>query len=86
MKRSHEKIKDIVDAQPYDQVQNYPADLRRALGAYRFTDVTSILVADWLDTLANLPKNRGASPSSGRCQRCGEKSYPGRVCCTGRLP
>jgi len=61
MKRSHEKIKDIVDAQPYDQIQNYPADLRRALGAYRFTDVTSILVADWLDTLANLPKNRGAS-------------------------
>jgi hypothetical protein len=61
MKRSNEKIKDFVEAQPYDQVQNHPADLPRALSAYRFTDVTSALVAGWLDSLANLPRNRGVA-------------------------
>ena len=61
MKRANNKIKDFVEPQVFDEVQNYAADLPRALAAYRFTDVTSDLLVRWLDTLADLPRNRGAA-------------------------
>ena len=61
MKRAQDKIKDFVEAQAFDEVQNYAADLPRALAAYRFTDATSDLLARWLDALANLPRGRGAA-------------------------
>src|SRR4051794_4311992 len=61
MKRSNDKIKDFVEARPYEQVSNYSIDLTRALAAYKFTDATSLLVSQWLDTLANLPRNAGAA-------------------------
>src|SRR4051812_48460265 len=61
MKRTPDKIKDFVEAKPYDPVENYSLDLPRSLAAYRFTEVTSDLLAKWLDALANLPRNRGAA-------------------------
>ena len=42
-------------------VQNFADDPRRALASYLFTDATSDLFARWLDTLADLPPNRGAA-------------------------
>src|SRR3954469_8300133 len=61
MKRAPDKIKDFVQPQAFDEVQNYANDPARALAAYRFTDATSDLLAKWLDALANLPRNRGAA-------------------------
>src|ERR687894_1856512 len=61
MKRAQEKIKDIVEPQVFDEVQNLAADPARALAAYRFTDATSDLLARWLDSLADLPRGRGAA-------------------------
>ncbi|HEY0384833.1 MAG TPA: hypothetical protein VGC64_02425, partial [Pyrinomonadaceae bacterium] len=40
---------------------NYASDPPRALAAYHFTDVTSDLLARWLDALADLPRTRGAA-------------------------
>ena len=61
MKRAQDKIKDFVEPQVFDEVQNYASDPPRALAAYHFTDVTSDLLARWLDALADLPRHRGAA-------------------------
>jgi hypothetical protein len=61
MKRAQDKIKDFVEPQAFDEVQNYSHDPARALAAYHFTDATSDLLARWLDALADLPRGRGAA-------------------------
>jgi hypothetical protein len=61
MKRTQEKIKDFVEPQAFDAVENYADNPHRALSAYRFTDATSDLLARWLDALADLPRTRGAA-------------------------
>ena len=61
MKRAPDKIKDFVQPQAFDEVQNYANDPSRALSAYRFTDATSDLFGRWLDALADLPRNKGTA-------------------------
>jgi hypothetical protein len=61
MKRAQEKIKDFVEPQAFDEVQNFGSDPARALAAYRFTDATSDLLARLLDALADLPRFRGTA-------------------------
>lgn len=61
MKRTQDKIKDIVEPQDFDEVRNLAADPARSLAAYRFTDATSDLLARLLDELADLPRGRGAA-------------------------
>lgn len=61
MKRAQDKIRDFVEPQAFEEVQNYGADPARALAAYRFTDATADLIAQWLDALADLPRQRGAA-------------------------
>lgn len=54
MKRVLEKIKDLVDAKPYDAVKNYAADAEQTVAAYRFTDATADLLAKWFNEIARL--------------------------------
>jgi hypothetical protein len=61
MNRIQDKIKDLVEPQAFDQVGNFSDDPARALAAYRFTDVTSDLLARWLDRLAD--SARGGGPA-----------------------
>ncbi len=61
MKRTQDKIKDLVEPQSFEQIGNLAADPARALAAYRFTDVTSDLLARWLDALSGLPRGQGAA-------------------------
>ncbi len=61
MKRTPDKIKDFVQPQAFDEVQNYANDPARALAAYRFTDATSDLFGRWLDGLADLSRNKGSA-------------------------
>ncbi|HEV2879757.1 MAG TPA: hypothetical protein VGX24_00505 [Pyrinomonadaceae bacterium] len=61
MKRTQDKIKDLVEPQEFDDVRDFAADPARSLAAYRFTDATSDLLARWLDALADLPRGRGAA-------------------------
>jgi hypothetical protein len=60
MKRTQDKIKDLVEPQSFEQIGNF-SDPAQALDAYRFTDVTSDLLARWLDALANLPQGQGTA-------------------------
>jgi hypothetical protein len=61
MKRTQDKIKDLVEPQEFDDVRDFAANPARALAAYRFTDATSDLLARWLDALASLSHDRGAA-------------------------
>ena len=61
MKRTQDKIRDFVEPQAFDELHDFAADPARALAAYRFTDATSDLLARWLDSLADLPRGRGAA-------------------------
>ena len=61
MKRAQDKIKDLVEPQAFDELLDVGADPSRALAAYRFTDVTSDLLARWLDALADLPRGQGTA-------------------------
>jgi hypothetical protein len=61
MKRTQDKIKDLVEPQEFDDLRDFAADPARALAAYRFTDATSDLLARWLDALADLPRGLGAA-------------------------
>lgn len=51
MKRIQEKIKDLVDVRSYETVKNFSSDTAATVAAYRFTDVTSDLLAKWLDEI-----------------------------------
>jgi hypothetical protein len=61
MKRTQDKIKDLVEPQEFDDVRDFAANPARALAAYRFTDATSDLLARWIDALAALSHERGAA-------------------------
>ncbi|MGI9105482.1 MAG: hypothetical protein ACR2G4_04450 [Pyrinomonadaceae bacterium] len=61
MKRTQDKIKDLVEPQEFDDLRDFAANPERALAAYRFTDATSDLLARWLDALADLPRGHGAA-------------------------
>ncbi|HVG39220.1 MAG TPA: hypothetical protein VM870_08030, partial [Pyrinomonadaceae bacterium] len=61
MKRTQDKIKDLVEPQEFDDVRDFAANPDRALAAYRFTDATSDLLARWLDALAAVSRERGAA-------------------------
>jgi len=61
VKRIQDKIKDLVEPQAFEQGGSFTDDPARALDAYRFTDVTSDLLARWLDTLADLSRAGGAA-------------------------
>ena len=61
MKRAQDKIKDLVEAQALAELQNFAENPSRALKSYFFTDATSDLFARWLDALAELSHNKGAT-------------------------
>ncbi len=61
MKRIHDKIKDLVEPQSFEQIGNFAEDPSQALASYRITDVTSDLLARWLDALAELPPGTGVA-------------------------
>jgi hypothetical protein len=61
MKRIQDKIKDLVEPQSFEQVENFTDDPAQALAAYRFTDMNSDLLSRWLDALAELQPGGGAA-------------------------
>lgn len=52
MKKFQEKIKDLVEAKPFEPIQNHTADWLATILSYKFTDATSDLMANWIDGIA----------------------------------
>jgi hypothetical protein len=60
-RRGNEKIKDFVEPQSFEELQDFTKDPALTLSSYHFTDATSDLLARWLDTLADLPRGKGTA-------------------------
>lgn len=61
MNRIQEKVKDIVEVRKYVILRDFAADAVETLSNYHFTDVTSELMAKWLDRIANVQSHGGAA-------------------------
>ncbi|HTK39225.1 MAG TPA: hypothetical protein VL325_12095, partial [Pyrinomonadaceae bacterium] len=58
MKNLQEKVKDIVEVRNFKRLTDFAADPVKTLSNYHFTDVTSELMAKWLDRIVNLQGQR----------------------------
>ena len=63
MKRIQEKIKDLVDVRNYETIKNFTSDTTATVAAYHFTDVTSELMAKWLDEIVEITQRPTDAPS-----------------------
>lgn len=61
MKRLDQKVKDIVEVRAFTPVQDLSADLDVTLANYRFTDITSDLMAKWIERVAGLTRGVGVA-------------------------
>src|SRR5690348_10542563 len=57
MKRLEEKVKDIVEVRAFSPLQDFGEDPAQTLAGYHFTDITSDLMAKWLERISSA--NRG---------------------------
>ncbi|CAN5304430.1 hypothetical protein BH20ACI1_BH20ACI1_02010 [soil metagenome] len=61
MKRIQEKVKDLIEVRPYKILQDFIADAAQTLAVYHFTDVTSELMAKWMDKISSIQFQNGAA-------------------------
>ena len=59
MKQFQEKVKDIVEVRSNSQLQDFVTDLAQTLSGYYFTDITSDLMAKWIDRVVVMPTGSG---------------------------
>lgn len=61
MKRVTEKVRDIVEVRPFAPLHDFGADPGLTLVGYHFTDITSDLMAKWLDRFGSVKRGEGAA-------------------------
>lgn len=61
MRRIQEKVKDVVEVRPYENLHDYLSDPVQTLSAYHFTDATSEMMAKWLSKVADVQIENGAA-------------------------
>ena len=61
MKRIQEKVKDIVEVRSYEFLQDFTSNPAQTLANYYFTDITSDLMAKWLDAISAIPNQNGTA-------------------------
>jgi hypothetical protein len=61
MERIQEKVKDLIDVRPYNAIQDFLSDPAQTLSSYHFTDITSNMMAQWLDKILNINIGNGAA-------------------------
>ena len=59
MNQIQEKVKDLVEVRSSSQLQDFLTDLAQTLSGYYFTDITSDLMAKWLDRVVVMPTGSG---------------------------
>ncbi len=61
MKRIQEKVKDIVEVRSYGILQDFISNPAETLANYYFTDITSDLMAKWLNAISAIPNVNGTA-------------------------
>lgn len=59
MNQTQEKIKDLVEVRSNEQLADFLADFSQTLSGYYFTDITSDLMAKWIDRVVVMPTGSG---------------------------
>lgn len=75
MRRIEEKVKDIVDVQPYGSVIDFRADPVLTVTSYHFTDTTADLMSKWLARANDVRENSGASLSLAGFRGVGKSHF-----------
>lgn len=75
MKRIQEKVKDIVDVRDFRSLQDFIADPVQTLSGYHFTDITSDLMAKWLDRAAGVQVQNGAAAALAGYRGVGKSHF-----------
>ena len=75
MTRLLEKVKDIVEVRTYPSLGDFLADPRATLEGYHFTDITSDLMAKWIDHVADAKPGRGAAMAMAGFRGVGKSHF-----------
>jgi Family of unknown function (DUF6079) len=75
MRRIQEKIKDLVDFRPYQSLRNFIDKPSETLSAYHFTDITSELMAKWLDAISDITGQNGAAKALAGYRGVGKSHF-----------
>jgi hypothetical protein len=79
MKRLEEKVKDIVEVRAFSQLQDFALDPAETLASYRFTDITSDLMAKWLDRVAGATRGVGVAVALAGFRGVGKSHFVAAV-------
>jgi hypothetical protein len=79
MKRLEEKVKDIVDVRAFSQLQDFAADPVLTLASYHFTDITSDLMAKWVERVAVSGRGVGSSSALAGFRGVGKSHFMAAV-------
>lgn len=79
MKRIQEKVKDLIDVRPYEVLPDLISDPAQTLSIYHFTDITSDLMAQWLDKVAGVGNGKGKSSALAGYRGVGKSHFLGAL-------
>jgi hypothetical protein len=86
MKRVVEKVKDIVEVCPFLQLHDFAADPALTLTSYHFTDITSDLMAKWIERIASLDRGVGMGAALAGFRGVGKSHFLAAVASTLSRP
>src|SRR4051812_27636118 len=75
MNQIQEKIKDLVEVRSNEQLADLLADLSQTLSGYYFTDITSDLMAKWIDRVVVMPTGSGNAYSLAGYRGVGKSHF-----------
>ena len=75
MKRVEEKVKDIIEVRPFSSLNDFAADPEQTLAGYYFTDITSDLMAKWLDMVTNVTPGHGVAAALAGFRGVGKSHF-----------
>lgn len=77
MKRIKEKVKDLIEVRKYDHLLDFLVEPERTVSNYRYTPVTSELMANWVDALVGVQENKGKARALAGYRGVGKSHFLG---------
>lgn len=75
MSRIQEKVKDLIEVHPYESLLDFQAEPAKTLATYHFTDVTSQLMSQWLETLIGVSQDSGSAKALAGYRGVGKSHF-----------
>lgn len=75
MSRIQEKVKDLIEVCAYESLVDFQAEPSKTLSSYHFTDVTSQLMSQWLDTVHGVGIENGSSKALAGYRGVGKSHF-----------